>query len=236
MARLHARVHEEMAGHLVPPAEGRGPGDDRQVVGGEARSVDPRDDQGMVHPRHPAGCGARDRPPGSALPPVVRLLARRPGPGRARPVVLADRRRRLAPACAWRTRRAGPARLGDSVFLARALVGRITGRFVHATSRGPRWRRERRRQRAREEGPATETGCPRTIPTPDTTAGRLAVDPGAIGLVGSAARLVTCLQAADLEGPRPRNPARCALGVPSNAERRLCHGISRDPSRIRPSS
>ena len=53
------------------------------------------------------GAAPRRRPTGPALPPLVRQLARRPGPGRARPVRLAGGRRRLAAAAPMAARASG---------------------------------------------------------------------------------------------------------------------------------
>ncbi len=149
-------------------------------------------------------------------------------------------RRRLAPPCPWRPGRPRPARLGDRVFLARTIVGRAARRLMRSAAHRPpwRWRQRwwaRRRQRSRQEGPTAGTGRPRAQPCADAcadpTAGRLAVS-----RIRGRARLVTCLQASGERGERPRNPRRCALGLPSSAEGRLRDGPWRDPRASRPSS
>ena len=84
VARLHARVHERLAGDPVRATEGRGQGDHRRLVGRQAGSVDEGDDQGMVHRRHAARRPQGRRPGRPAVQPVVRRLPRRSPQGGAR--------------------------------------------------------------------------------------------------------------------------------------------------------
>ena len=124
-----------MAGHLVPPAEGRRPGHDRRVVGRQARAMDPRHHQGMVRARARSPVPARpiDRPGllyrlacgGWRVDPVKAEL----GPS-AWQVDVAD----WLPPAPMAARASRPVRLGDGVFLARTIVGRAARRLVRSAA------------------------------------------------------------------------------------------------------
>jgi membrane peptidoglycan carboxypeptidase len=62
LACVHARLHQGLGDHLVPAAVRARQGDDRRVVRWQARPLDPRDDDSLVHPRHAARRPQCDRP------------------------------------------------------------------------------------------------------------------------------------------------------------------------------
>ncbi len=103
-------------------------GEDRCMVRWAPGRLDPRDREGMVHPRYPAGGPQGDRSRRPALPTRVRRLAGRSGQGRDRAGCLEGRRRRLASPRARRHRHHGAARLADRLLLGRELVGRTAVR------------------------------------------------------------------------------------------------------------
>ena len=82
VARVRARLHEQLAGDQLQAAEGRGQGHHRRLVGRQARAVDEGKTTGLVHRRHAARRQQGDRSRRPALQPVVRRLPRGP---RSRP-------------------------------------------------------------------------------------------------------------------------------------------------------